>query len=143
MSDKRIVVTASLDTSTFEMLNALVSKKTYSTRSEAIRDALHKLFLERYEELNSHHDVLHLVLCYISDWTQANKVIGTLKHQHKDLVLESFHYDKDAQNCLEILLLSGDSLPIENFVSKLRGTRAICHVQHIRIPLIFDKETHT
>ena len=136
MGEKRVIISFGLDTATLRLLDKLIEKKEYATRSEAIRDALYNLFAEVFDRLVNNEEALHIVVCYISDWNKANAIIGTLKHQHKDLIFQSFHYHKADRVCIEIILLSGENYPILEFISKLRGTRSIKYIRHIRIPLI-------
>jgi CopG family nickel-responsive transcriptional regulator len=120
--------TISLDDSLAEAFDAWIAQRQYANRSEAVRDLLRAELDKAHIEEAEHSDCV-ACLSYVYDHHQrdlAERLI-TLQHDHHDLTLCTMHAHLDHDNCLETVLLRGDTAAVRSFSDALIAERGVRH----------------
>ncbi len=122
---KTIRFGVSLNSELLEKFDKLCEDKSYQTRSEAIRDLIRGVLVQReWEETDKEiAGVLSLVYDHhVSDLAQR---LVEIQHDHHDIILTSLHIHLDHDNCLEVLILKGPGEAMQKLSQKLISTRGV------------------
>ena len=108
------------------MFDKLIAGQGYQSRSEAIRDLIHrKLSDERLSDPNA-NAVAAVFLVYDHHSTKLPEKLIGLQHSHLLQTISSIHIHLDEHDCLEIIVLRGRVGEInktaENIIS-LKGVK--------------------
>ena len=116
----------SLEKDLLERFDAVISRKGYGNRSEAIRDLVRDYFVE--EDVAS-NKVMVATLTLIYDHHQpklAEQLIDA-QHDYKGQVLATTHVHLDRQNCLEVIILKGRGSEVQRFADNLLSLKGVKH----------------
>jgi CopG family nickel-responsive transcriptional regulator len=127
-------VTISLDEDLLEAFDAFNRRRGYENRSEAIRDLLR----QRLEEDRVEHDAAPYgigCLSYVYNHHQRElaRRLTQSQHAHHDLMLSTLHVHLDHENCLEVVLVRGETAAVRRFSE---ATIAETGVRHGHLHLI-------
>ncbi len=119
----------SLDSELLEKFDALCDERCYQTRSEAIRDLIRNVLIQKEWEDTDKVIAGALTLVYDHHKSDlAQKLIET-QHEDHDLIICSTHAHLDHHNCLEVLILKGPGQRVRNLSQKLISTKGVKHGQ--------------
>jgi CopG family nickel-responsive transcriptional regulator len=134
-------VTISLDETLLEEFDGFIRRKGYENRSEAIRDLLRRR-LE--EDRNERGEAPHAVGClsYVFNHHQRElaRRLTEAQHGHHDLMLSTLHVHLDHENCLEVVLLRGETASVRRFAE---ATIAETGVRHGHLHLVTAEMEHS
>ena len=117
----------SMDKRLLAALDAVVARRHYANRSEAIRD------LVRAEQVRESWDkakgsvVATLTLVYDHHVREVNERLLTLQHDHEDLVHSSMHVHLSHRMCLEVIVLRGKPREVQALADRLIAARGVKH----------------
>jgi len=108
-------------------LDALIKKKGYPNRSEAIRNLVRERFVgEEWE--SSNEDVVGTVtLVYNHHSHDLSDKLADLQHSHFKNIISTTHIHLDAHNCLEVLVVKGKSQKVKEIADQLISTKGVKH----------------
>lgn len=115
----------SLETGLLKDFDALIVRKGYENRSEAIRDLIRDTLLKE-EWLDGKKQTTGIVMI-VYDHHQSNlaqKMTG-MQHSHHDAVIASLHSHLDEHDCLEVILLKGVGKRIQEIADNIIATRGV------------------
>ena len=120
--------TISLDDPLAAQFDALIAKKGYVNRSEAVRDLIRTQLGDAHvQSIRSSWCVASLSYVYDHhDKTVAERV-QSLQHDHHDLVVTSLHTHLDHQHCMETVVLKGPTQAVNAFSQTLVALRGVRH----------------
>jgi len=111
-----------------ERFDAHIQNKDYSTRSEAIRDLIRQELIE--EEIEQDGEVIGaLHLLYNHHKRELSDQITSIQHDLHHLIISSTHVHLDHDNCLEVILLRGQSRELRRLANKLTALKGVNHGQ--------------
>ena len=114
--------TISLDDRLAEQFDGWIAKRSYSNRSEAIRDLLRaELGKTTLQAAATQHCVACLSYVFNHHERQLAERLATLQHDHYDLTISTMHAHLDHEHCLETVLLILSSFQDESNCGKLSG----------------------
>lgn len=117
----------SLDSDLLNKFDILIEKKGYKTRSEAIRDLIRsELISEEWSE-RDHETVGVFSLVYDHHQKELSRILNSIQHNHVDIIVSSTHIHIDHHNCLEVIILRGNSHKIQEITNELSSTRGVKH----------------
>lgn len=117
-----VVTSVSLSSDKLEELDALVSEMNYSSRSDAIRDAVHKLIQDhRWVHAAEHRS--HFLLSLIYPEKTKHAVLDVL-HTYGKMIHSSAHTHFDSM-CADQLVLLGGGPDVAPFVKALTAIRDV------------------
>jgi CopG family transcriptional regulator, nickel-responsive regulator len=122
--------TISLDKDLARQFDALLKRKGYRNRSEAVRDMLRgDLESARLDNDESLHCVAALSYVYNHHVRALAERLTSLQHDNHDLVLSSMHVHLDHDNCLETVILRGKTKAVRAFANSLIAEPEVRHGQ--------------
>jgi CopG family nickel-responsive transcriptional regulator len=126
-------ITISLDEALAQEFDALIERRGYRNRSEAVRDLLRE-HLEAARQVESAsaqsgHCVANLSYVYNHHARDLAERITTLQHGHHDLTVATMHAHLDHDNCLESVILKGPTAAVRAFADALTAERGVRHGQ--------------
>jgi len=127
-------VSISLDDDLLVKFDAYMNRKGYVNRSEAIRDLLRER-LERDQEKQggATHSVGCLSYVYNHHQRELASRLTESQHDHHSYVLSTLHVHLDHENCLEVVVLNGETANLRSFAE---ATIAETGVRHGKLHLI-------
>ncbi|HEY4135329.1 MAG TPA: nickel-responsive transcriptional regulator NikR [Alphaproteobacteria bacterium] len=127
-------VSISLDDDLLVKFDGYMQRKGYANRSEAIRDLLRER-LERDQERKeaATHSVGCLSYVYNHHQRELARRLTEAQHAHHSYVLSTLHVHLDHENCLEVVVLNGETESLRSFAE---ATIAETGVRHGRLHLI-------
>lgn len=133
-------ITITIDKDLLTVVDALVARRGYTSRSEAVRDMI--------RDAASHEKALSgavpcvAVLDYVYDHETralAQRLTREL-HEHHDLSVASMHIHLDHDRCLETTVLRGPGAALQKLSDTLTTQRGVRHANLHVIPLAAPHE---
>ncbi len=117
----------SADVRLLEKFDEMIDEKWYANRSEAIRDLIRNELVE-YAWTKSREEVVGtLTLVYDHESHELTDKLTKLQHEHYTNIISTLHVHLDAHNCLEVLVLKGESKAINSLADRLIGAKGVKH----------------
>ena len=135
------IVSISLTSKLLRKLDRFMKDRGYSSRSEAIRDAIRD-FLSEYELDRFRKGKVTATITVISEHERhnANERLMRLRHEHDEIISGNMHIHLGKTYCLEIFITEGEIEDILNFIRKIRAMRGIHQVKYTMVPLSVDNK---
>ena len=127
-------LTISLDDELAAAFDELMQRRGYANRSEAIRDLLRRELGETDLKSGTAAECV-AVLSYVFDHHErqlASRLTG-MQHDHHDLAIATMHAHISHADCIETVILKGQTAQVEAFG---RGVIAETGVRHGQLQLI-------
>ena len=116
----------SLDHHLLENFDRVITKKGYSTRSEAIRDLIRDHLVGQAWDENK-EVVGTITIVYSHHVRELADSLVELQHHYSEAIKSSLHVHLDDENCLEVLVVRGRSGEVKKIADKLIGTKGVKH----------------
>ena len=117
----------SIDSQLIKKFDALIGRKGYATRSEAIRDMIRDTLVEQEWEAGEQQTVGTITIVYNHHTRELEHALTDMQHQSFHQIVSTLHVHLDAHNCLEVLVVKGKSHEIKKIADRLIGTRGVKH----------------
>jgi len=135
--------TISLDDRLADEFDALISKRGYANRSEAVRDLLRAHFDRLIEEKDGNaHCVANLSYVYNHHERDMAERLTELQHAHHDLTVSTMHAHLDHEHCIESVILKGPARAVRRFADALAAERGVRHGQLNLVMVELDRASH-
>ncbi|UCH02679.1 MAG: nickel-responsive transcriptional regulator NikR [Candidatus Bathyarchaeota archaeon] len=134
------VVSMSLTNDLLRKLDALIKDKSYSSRSEAIRDAIRNS-LSEYELSRLERGRVAATITTISEYERrdVDERLMKLRHEFNELVTGNMHIHLGGNYCLEVFIAQGDVEDVINFISRVRSIRGVQQVKYTIVPILIAR----
>ena len=121
-------ITISVDEKLAEEFDALIKKRGYTSRSEAMRDLLRRdVEANRIAYEQKSYCVANLSYVYDHHARDlAERLMGS-QHEHHDMVVSTMHVHLDHEHCLETVILKGSTAAVRSFANGLQAERGVRH----------------
>jgi CopG family transcriptional regulator, nickel-responsive regulator len=117
----------SMDDRLLETLDALVTRRQYANRSEALRDLIRSEQVRESWERVTGPVVATLTLVYDHHVPEVGGRLVALQHDHEDLVHSTMHVHLSHRMCLEVIVLKGKAKDIQHLADRLTAARGVKH----------------
>lgn len=142
--------TVSIEPELAEKFDKLMKQRGYQNRSEAFRDLLRRELAEsRIAKGSTKYCVASLSYVYDHHERQLASRLTSLLHDHHDLAVSTMHVHLDHENCIESVILQGQTTVVRRFADRLMAERGVRHGQINIVPVEVrsthdgvDKHTH-
>ena len=124
---KTIRFGVSLDSDLLEPFDALCARRSYSNRSEAIRDLIRRTLVEDAWEHAEGEGAGTLTLVYDHHKNDLVRRLVAIQHDAHECIVATLHVHLDHHNCLEVLVLKGDADKVRSLADRLTSTRGVKH----------------
>lgn len=116
----------SLDELLLEKFDNLIKERDYPNRSEAIRDLIREMLVK--EQWRKGGEVAGaVVLVYDHHKRELVNTLTDIQHDHGDIIISTQHVHLDHDNCLEVVVVKGRPLKVQELFQKLRATKGVKH----------------
>ena len=129
-------VTVTLDEDLLADLDALMDKRGYQNRSEAIRDLARAGLAQAKEDDDKSGDCV-AALVYVYDHAARDLTQRLVQnfHGHHDLSLATLHVHLNDESCLEVTTLKGQSREVRKFSDHIIAERGVRYGRLVVIPV--------
>ena len=129
------IVSISLTSDLLRKLDVLIKDKSYSSRSEAIRNAIRNS-LSEYELNRLEKGRVAATITIISEYVRRDidERLMRLRHEYNELVTGNMHLHLGIDYCLEVFIAQGDVEDVLNFIGRVRAIRGIHQVKYTLVP---------
>jgi CopG family transcriptional regulator, nickel-responsive regulator len=117
----------SIDDQLIKKFDALIGRKGYTTRSEAIRDMIRDSLVEQEWEAENRETVGTITIVYNHHTRELEHALTDMQHKSYQQIISALHVHLDSHNCLEVLVVKGKSHEIKKIADHLIGTRGVKH----------------
>ncbi len=97
----------------------------YANRSEAIRDLIRNRLVEDEWEKATGESAGTVVLIYDHHKKGVAEKLMEIQHHHHDCIISTMHSHLDHDNCMEVILLRGDTKRIADLAHKLSSQKNV------------------
>ena len=136
-------ITITIDDDLLETLDAVVRRRSYSSRSDAVRDMIRDS-ATRQETSSEDAAPCVAVLGYVYDHaTRAlARRLTQASHDHHDLTVATMHVHLDHESCLEVSMLKGDASAVRGLADVLTAQRGVRHANLHVVPVRTSDAVH-
>ena len=117
----------SIDGELIKKFDALINKKGYATRSEAIRDMIRDMLVEQEWESGKQETVGTITIVYNHHTRELEHALTDMQHKSFHQIVSTLHVHLDAHNCLEVMIVRGKSHEIKDIADRLIGAKGVKH----------------
>jgi CopG family nickel-responsive transcriptional regulator len=117
----------SLDSDLLEKFDNLCEERSYQTRSEAIRDLIRNMLIQKEWEDVQGETAGTLSIVYDHHHSDLAQKLTEQQHDFLDIIVASLHVHLDHNNCMEILVLRGIGERLRDLGQKLTSTKGVKH----------------
>jgi CopG family nickel-responsive transcriptional regulator len=117
----------SLEKGLLKSFDSLCRDKKYDNRSEAIRDLIRdNLVKEEWKTVKG--DVAGIIsIVYDHHKRELIDTLISIQHDHQKLIVSSQHVHLDHSNCLEAIVVKGNSGDVRGLAARLRSVKGVKH----------------
>jgi CopG family nickel-responsive transcriptional regulator len=105
----------------------MVREKGYDNRSLAIADMVRDNLIEHQQELGDGEVAGTVTLIYDHHKSQVQKTLTDIQHDSGSLIISTMHVHLDHHNCLEVLVVRGQSSAIKRIADRMIGAKGVKH----------------
>ncbi len=111
-----------------EKFDALIGRKGYANRSEAIRALIRSHLLDSGVRERPDSEVIGTItLVYDHGAGDLTRRLTSLQHRYHNNIVSTLHVHFDERNCLEVLVVKGKNRRVRAISDELIGTRGVHH----------------
>ncbi len=135
-------ITMSIEEKLAREFDALIAKRGYTSRSEAMRDLLRReVETNRVAYEARSHCVANLSYIYNHHERELSERLTEAQHAHHDLVVSAMHVHLDHEHCLESVILNGPTAAVRAFANAIQAERGVRH-GHVNLVTVETGDTH-
>ncbi len=113
-----------MDAGLLTRFDALLVRRAYPNRSEAIRDLVRKeLDQDAWER--GQETVATISLVYDHHVRELTERLNEIQHDHGELIVSSLHVHLDHHHCLEVIVVRGNARHLKSLADRLLGTKGV------------------
>ena len=117
----------SMERGLLDEFDSLAHAKGYENRSEAIRDMVRDLLIEKKLREENTEGVGTLTLVYNHHQRELEEKLTNYQHDHLESVVSTVHVHLSQHLCLEVLILRGKTKEIRKVADGLIATKGVQH----------------
>jgi len=117
----------SIDAGLLDRYDQLIAGKGYVNRSEAVRDLIRNALVEEQWQQSKEEIVGTVTLVYDHHTRELSQRLTRHQHERHEAILASLHVHLDEHNCLETVVIRGDSSQVRKLADELIGTKGVKH----------------
>lgn len=122
----------SLPGNLLEEFDKIISTRGYSSRSEAIRDAIRN-YIAEYKWLDREGGEIVGVInvIYNHHYRGTSDAIISLQHDFGNVITTTMHIHLNEESCLEMIIVKGEMENIKHLVDKITTIKGVSNVKLI------------
>jgi CopG family nickel-responsive transcriptional regulator len=116
-----------IDSALLKKFDDLIARRGYTNRSEAFRDLIRDVLIEKTSERPDSVVVATVTLVYDHHVRMLSERLNEMQHESFHSVLSTLHVHLDHDHCLEVLVLKGKSAAVRKLADALISTKGVRH----------------
>jgi CopG family transcriptional regulator, nickel-responsive regulator len=116
----------SLDSELSKKFDERIKRKSYTNRSEAIRDLIRQDLVQQ-EWFQGNEVAGAITLIYDHHKRELLNKITDIQHDFQKLIISAQHIHLDHHNCLEIIAVKGNPSEAEELAASLKAVKGVKH----------------
>jgi CopG family nickel-responsive transcriptional regulator len=117
----------SMDAALMRKFDALVGRKGYDNRSEAIRDLVRGALVEDASARGNEEIVGTVTIVYDHHMRGVSDKLTEHQHGHHDAVVSVLHVHLNPRDCLEVIVVRGKAREVRKLADHLIGMKGVKH----------------
>lgn len=117
----------SIDADLVEKFDRLIAGKGYANRSEALRDLIRESLIDAEWQDERGEAVGVVTVVYDHEQRELSHKLTHLQHHFASLIVSALHVHLDEHNCLEAVVLKGESGEIKKAADLLISAKGVKH----------------
>lgn len=114
----------SLEENLLEIFDKHIRARSYTNRSEAIRDLIRKAFVKK--EWQADKQVMGVIsLVYDHHQHKLQDKVTEVQHDYHHHIVSTTHVHMDHDNCLEVIIVRGKANEIQELSDRLTALRGV------------------
>lgn len=114
----------SLEDNLLEIFDEHIKARSYSNRSEAIRDLIRKAFVKT--EWEADKQVMGVIsLVYDHHQHKLQEKVTEVQHDFHHHIVSTTHVHMDHHNCLEVIIVKGKAKEVQDLADRLIALRGV------------------
>jgi CopG family nickel-responsive transcriptional regulator len=135
-------ITITIDDDLLQAVDALMDRRGYGSRSEAMRDIIREM-VDRERLAEPEADCVGaLTFVYDHETRDLARRITTAHHERHDLSVASMHVHLNHESCLEVSVLRGALAEVRAFADAVASQRGVRSAKLHLIPARIATEEH-
>ncbi|HEX4261963.1 MAG TPA: nickel-responsive transcriptional regulator NikR [Acetobacteraceae bacterium] len=135
-------ITITIDDSLLETLDAVVQRRGYSSRSDAVRDIIRDAATKEASSMDAVPCVAVLGYVYDHETRALAQRLTQALHDHHDLAVAGMHVHLDHESCLEVSVLKGSAAAVRGLADVLTAQRGVRHANLHMVPVRVSNARH-
>ena len=127
------IVSMSVDAPILRKFDASVRRRGYSSRSEAMREAMHEFIDAAEWGLDEGENTLVLSILYGKDAPRGDLL--ALQHRFGE-IRTMLHTHLDEANCLELLVAEGPNARLKELIERVRRIKSVTQIKFMQTAAI-------
>jgi CopG family nickel-responsive transcriptional regulator len=127
MKEKITRFGVSIEPDLLNKFDKIIKKKSYTNRSEAIRDMIRKNIIVEESSNPDAEGLGTLTMIYDHHASPITNRLLEIQHDHHHEILTTTHIHIDHDNCLEVLVLKGKTGDIQRLSDSIKALKGIKH----------------
>ena len=115
----------SMDEKLLKQFDQIITEKSYANRSEAIRDLVRDSILQHHWKSDSEIVAGAIILFYDHHHNGLVTEMMNIQHEYHDHILVTTHLHIDHHNCLELIVVKGQSSQLQELSNKLISLKGV------------------
>ncbi|HYB59184.1 MAG TPA: nickel-responsive transcriptional regulator NikR [Candidatus Acidoferrales bacterium] len=130
MDEALVRTCVSIPNGLLDQFDGIINKRGYSSRSEAIRDAI-RSYINSYKWMDSVEGkrIGIISLVYEHDQRGLSDDLTEIQHRHMGLITSSVHIHLDLNNCLEIITMQGEGKDIKEVADAMTALKGVKYMK--------------
>ncbi len=117
----------SIDENLLKKFDALIMKRGYNNRSEAIRDMIRNQLVETSWSSGEEEVAGTITLVYDHHVRGLSDMLTEIQHNYYQLILSTMHLHLDHHHCLEVLAVQGKAVEVRKVAESLISVKGVKH----------------
>jgi len=116
-----------IDAALLSKFDELIARRGYTNRSEAFRDLIRAELVKEAADQPLGQVTGTITLLYDHHVRLLNEKLTGLQHEFHHQILSTLHLHLDHDNCLEVIVVKGESADVRALADRLISTRGVKH----------------
>jgi len=130
------VVSISLTNDLLRKLDSLTKERGFSSRSEAVRDAIRSAVEEhKLNKMETGSVFSTITAVYEYGQRDVEEQLMNLRHKYDETISTNLHIHLGRRFCVEVFVVSGNLEEVMMAVDRIRATRGIYQVKYTLVPM--------
>jgi len=128
-----------IDSGLLRKFDGLIQQRGYSNRSEAIRDLIRAELVNEVAQSPTSIVAGTVTLLYDHHVRLLTEKLTALQHDFQGTIVSTMHVHLDHQNCLEVLVLRGQSADVHRVADLMIATKGVKHGRLVVTTPVLEK----